>query len=132
MSVVLGIFWRFIWPVLKFAIPVPVFVVLSLGLAVWIYNATSIHTAVREAVTEYVHSAEVDSLKATIAEKNRQAAAITQSLAELQAKVDADARAEALAEPQRTKDDNAYDTQDKAGACSPTLSDADIEFLLKP
>ncbi|MES0134526.1 hypothetical protein NKJ88_06120 [Mesorhizobium sp. M0016] len=132
MTLIAELFMRFVWPVLKFVIPVPIFAVLVIAGSAWIYNATSIHTAVREAVTEYVHSAQVDALQATVAEKDRQVTAITQAKEELQAKVDAENRADALAEPQRTKDDNAYDAQDKAGACSPTLSDADIEFLLKP
>lgn len=77
MPIALITIWKVIRPILTFGITLPVWLFLVAGGWFWWDKTSAVRTAVNNAVTELVAGAEMDALKAKLAEeaRRRQAAA---------------------------------------------------------
>ncbi|AZO48051.1 hypothetical protein [Mesorhizobium sp. M4B.F.Ca.ET.058.02.1.1] len=129
MELALLIWTRWIWPVLKISIPVPLFLVLALFLWWKVDKVSSIRHAVDKAVDSYTHVTELAAANATIAELKRQRQAgddanfwLLARIAELQSKQLKD-------DDINEKKDIAYAQALKDAGRGCTLNDADIDGM---
>ncbi|RWI35439.1 hypothetical protein [Mesorhizobium sp.] len=129
MTIALELFWRFVWPVLKFSIPIPVFALL-LALAWWQFDkGSAVRQAVDRAVDKYTNITELAAANAEIKELRRQKMASDAANAWLQVQIAARKVADAAADKIQEQENQKYEQAIKAAGRGCTLDDYDLDRM---
>lgn len=125
MTALLDILWR----VARFTVPIPLIAIAAALIWTQIDKTSSVRRAVDKAMTQAVAGAQIASLEARLAERERQLAAGRKALAGFAELLrEAQAREAALAE-QDAEDEAEFEARLKAAGRSCAVTDDDIQWL---